>query len=250
MSSSNSRKGAAMQPNVPSNAPASQRIYAPFSPEQVQRLNEYQTGTHGGLSGHPFPCPNRGDGVVERPAGPDYAVAPHPYGDGTLIATEAGWVCPHCSHQQNWAHSFMADRQASLIAIIGGSSLADTLFPDPLLAIADLLRQYWRWEREGRAGAAIMVSCLLVRQAELQRDRQVDASVDRSLSMWVIYDHPADYPDQFVARRWKITAGEALPTDEVIRAATIDGVRQGLPPGLTVLAAADGDDPTIVETWF
>ena len=61
-------------------------IHAPFTPEQVAALNEYQEGGYM----HPFTC------------GTDKCRE-------TLVATEAGWVCPACDYTQNWAHSFMGD---------------------------------------------------------------------------------------------------------------------------------------------
>jgi len=31
-------------------------------------------------------------------------------GEGVLVATPEGWVCPYCDYTQNWAHDFMAER--------------------------------------------------------------------------------------------------------------------------------------------
>jgi len=59
-------------------------IRAPFTPEQVTRLNRFQ----GAGVMHPFTC-GAGDGQ-------------------SLVATEAGWVCPVCDYTQDWAHAFMA----------------------------------------------------------------------------------------------------------------------------------------------
>lgn len=69
------------------------KIFAPWTPEQVESLNRYQRE---GL-GHPFTCEKR--------------KMLHPY-DGTetvLIATVKGWVCPefHCDYTQNWAWDAM-----------------------------------------------------------------------------------------------------------------------------------------------
>jgi fido (protein-threonine AMPylation protein) len=64
------------------------RIDAPFTPEQVQALNEYQEK----LCFHPFTC---GNGSHHR----------------ILVATPDGWVCRDCDYTQNWAHAFMAERQ-------------------------------------------------------------------------------------------------------------------------------------------
>lgn len=60
------------------------RIDAPFTPEQVVALNNYQTDGRF----HEFTC-----GVDSR----------HP----ALVATATGWVCPTCDYTQSWAHDFM-----------------------------------------------------------------------------------------------------------------------------------------------
>lgn len=58
-------------------------VKAPFTPEQVKSLNDYQDS---GVF-HPFTCECRAN----------------------LIATEKGWICNCCNYTQNWAHDFMLD---------------------------------------------------------------------------------------------------------------------------------------------
>jgi hypothetical protein len=67
---------------------------APWTPEQVQNLNDYQKS--GKM--HPFTCEYRGD---------HYSV-----NDGILVATPSGWECPYkyCDYAQFWAHDWMASR--------------------------------------------------------------------------------------------------------------------------------------------
>lgn len=68
-----------------------------FTPEQVIRLNDYQSS---GMF-HPFTC-----GSGER------CDASHggDKGDGgILVATVRGWICPWCDYKQDWAHEFMKD---------------------------------------------------------------------------------------------------------------------------------------------
>jgi hypothetical protein len=68
--------------------------------------------------------------------------------------------------------------------------------------------------------------------------------------MWTIYDHPRDYPDAFVARKWLIGGGpEPGPTDEVMTAATLDELRR-LMFGLACIPRWPEDDPCIVEVWL
>jgi hypothetical protein len=68
-----------------------------------------------------------------------------------------------------------------------------------------------------------------------------------ALSMWTVYDHPSDFPDGYVARRFD---GEQ-PTSDVIESADLDLVRYSLAmKGLFCLARSPGDDPVILETWL
>lgn len=73
---------------------------------------------------------------------------------------------------------------------------------------------------------------------------------DGGLIMWTVYDHPADFPDEFVARAWRITAGKAEPTNISFTAPSLEEVRALLPPGLALLGRSESDDPKIVETWL
>lgn len=59
-----------------------------FSPDEVQSLNEYQ---HSGAF-HPFTC---GSGHRCDPQ--------HLDGEGLLVATVDGWICPFCDYRQDWA---------------------------------------------------------------------------------------------------------------------------------------------------
>ena len=80
------------------------KIKAPFTPEQVINLNAYQKQGHF----HPFTC-GSAKRCVEK-------VTHHSHkGDivwevsTTLVATEAGWVCPNCDYTQDWAWGFMGE---------------------------------------------------------------------------------------------------------------------------------------------
>jgi hypothetical protein len=67
------------------------------------------------------------------------------------------------------------------------------------------------------------------------------------VTMWVIYDHPRDYPREFVARKW--IGEEATP--EVVCAFTLGSLRESLRgKGLARLERHKTDDPTIVESWL
>ncbi len=71
------------------------------------------------------------------------------------------------------------------------------------------------------------------------------------LYLWTVYDHPADMPDLFVARRWWISYGTAGSTNETITSPHLHHVRAALAgEGLTRIDRAAADDPVIVEVWL
>lgn len=74
-----------------------ERMNAPFNDDQVHKLNEFQkTGFF-----HPFTC--CGGDIDENPD----CERQNQKGEGTLIATKDGWICPCGKYTQNWAHTFM-----------------------------------------------------------------------------------------------------------------------------------------------
>lgn len=75
-------------------------INAPFTPEQVKALNEFQNR----VDWHPFTC----DGDRQDEAHKAYQ-AKHGGDFGQLVATAEGWVCPVCDYKQSWAHDFMEE---------------------------------------------------------------------------------------------------------------------------------------------
>lgn len=70
------------------------------------------------------------------------------------------------------------------------------------------------------------------------------------LSMWVITQNPSDFPGQFVAREWLIGAGVTAATLNHRVAATLEDIRDLVPPGLAHLPRSPSDDPVIVESWI
>lgn len=72
------------------------------------------------------------------------------------------------------------------------------------------------------------------------------------LPMWTIYDKPTDYPDEFVARMHVAgeVTGAVIGEGAVIRAKTLNEVREKLPPGLHCLGRESADEAQIVETWI
>jgi hypothetical protein len=64
------------------------RVQAPWSDEYVNRLNAHQNDN----SRHPYTC-GSGNRTDSR----------HLDGEGKLIATKWGWLCPFCDYRQSWA---------------------------------------------------------------------------------------------------------------------------------------------------
>lgn len=70
----------------------------------------------------------------------------------------------------------------------------------------------------------------------------------RGLPIWVVYDHPKDFPNNFVARLW---VGER-PTDTMMICPDLERLRDEINRrGATVkLMRHADDDPKILETWL
>lgn len=72
---------------------------------------------------------------------------------------------------------------------------------------------------------------------------------------FVIYDHPSDFPENFVVRRWLISGGEdgiRIVHDETWICSTLAEAREIVAtefPGGYCLGRQADDDPVIVEVW-
>jgi hypothetical protein len=66
------------------------------------------------------------------------------------------------------------------------------------------------------------------------------------LSLWVIYDHPSDYPNHYVVRRWV----GSFPDEECGLFERLADARRHVPPGSVKIEPADNDDPKILEIWL
>ena len=71
-------------------------MLAPFSEEQVRRLNDYQKS---GMF-HPYTCDRKAEQCEVHLRPRDYNK------DGVLVATPTGWVCPCGRYKQDFAHDF------------------------------------------------------------------------------------------------------------------------------------------------
>ena len=82
------------------------------------------------------------------------------------------------------------------------------------------------------------------------RPPKMAEQADAVLSIWTVYDHPTDFPNEFVARRWEVH-DKPVPTDDIITSNDVNLIRASLASrGLTCLAPSKDDDPNIVETWL
>lgn len=72
---------------------------------------------------------------------------------------------------------------------------------------------------------------------------------DNLLYMWVVYDHPADYPDHYVVRTWATDGtGNAFADPDVRLADSLEEVRACFPEHVR-LPRQEDDDPAIVEVY-
>jgi hypothetical protein len=88
---------------------------------------------------------------------------------------------------------------------------------------------------------------------ELVMTRQWEAVQRDAISHWTVFDHPRDFPNMFVVRRFEVTRGnpDPIPTEDIIGAPTLDVLRDCLSrAGLVMLTRSEEDDPMIVEVWI
>ncbi len=67
-----------------------------------------------------------------------------------------------------------------------------------------------------------------------------------TIDIWVVYDKPKDFPEDFVARLWKNHSA----TSTFHKAKSLEELRNLLPSGLACIARNETDDPCIVECWL
>lgn len=74
----------------------------------------------------------------------------------------------------------------------------------------------------------------------------------RILLVWTVFDHPSDWPENFVVRPHVVLRdGTVKPDPQVFLFDNLDDAREFLSEkGLTCLARHPEDDPVIVETWI
>jgi hypothetical protein len=79
---------------------------------------------------------------------------------------------------------------------------------------------------------------------------QHSAQQRNKLSLWTVYDHPVDFPNSYVARRFEVNADGPVATGDLIQG-ELDAIRKSFhQAGLTCLTRNEGDEPQIVESWL
>lgn len=74
--------------------------------------------------------------------------------------------------------------------------------------------------------------------------------VRHRLPQFVVYDHPSDWPDFFVARLWFALPDQPQSTPFVIMDHSLDRLQTTMEAlGLVKLMRHPDDDPKILETW-
>lgn len=67
----------------------------------------------------------------------------------------------------------------------------------------------------------------------------------------VIYDHPTDYPDSFIARKFHIVNEKPVANTVIFsRGDTLKDVRRTIPKGMGQVKRHGSDELSIVETWI
>ncbi|MCA1452108.1 hypothetical protein I6F35_02625 [Bradyrhizobium sp. BRP22] len=71
------------------------------------------------------------------------------------------------------------------------------------------------------------------------------------LTIWVIFDHPADYPVGYIARKFLVSGDGDHATQCSIQSSDLADLRRSLLyRGLMRLPRDFADEPPIVESWF
>lgn len=75
---------------------------------------------------------------------------------------------------------------------------------------------------------------------------------ERVLTLYVIYDHPLDYPEHFVLRAQHVfSGGKIVSAGLALLDCELEPLRElCLRNGLACLPRSEDDDPQIVESWI
>ena len=68
--------------------------------------------------------------------------------------------------------------------------------------------------------------------------------------LYVVYEHPRDYPEEYVIRLHCLCCGKTVPGALVRRRPHAGKRAARLPPGVENVGRFPGDDPVIKEVWL
>lgn len=115
--------------------------------------------------------------------------------------------------------------------------------------------EYLRRAQAEEMAQLILCDYLAAKRArtEARRKRVYGDRGEAILSFYAIYDHPEDYPNDWIIRRWNVVARNPLPQPETkaIVCEDAEAARQRiqeLKPG-AILITIDDPDPHIYEVW-
>jgi hypothetical protein len=81
-----------------------------------------------------------------------------------------------------------------------------------------------------------------------------DMHPKKRVEIYVIYDHPSDYPDHYVVRRHLVEEGGKMSVDPKLhmQSKVLEVLQHSLvfEMGLTRLDREPGDDPVIIESYI
>jgi hypothetical protein len=67
--------------------------------------------------------------------------------------------------------------------------------------------------------------------------------------LWVIYDHPIDFPDYYIARKWDYQKN--IPTDEIMKSTSLKWMQDHFSKmGFCRIPRDNSDDLKIIESWI
>ena len=82
-------------------------------------------------------------------------------------------------------------------------------------------------------------------------EKQKEAQDRGHLNIWTVYDHPTDFPNSYVARRFEVRAGGSFVTGDIVQSDALSIIRKSFRQcGMACLTRAESDDPKILECWL
>ena len=81
------------------------------------------------------------------------------------------------------------------------------------------------------------------------RTKRLPHPPDGAIVLWVLYDHPKDFPSEWVLRRWFVYQGRTEVEIDCIHGSDRDLVSGMIPAAAIQIGPSKFDDPVIAEVW-